>query len=268
VADCVALNGLANVDFVQGRLDGALEGYEAALLRARDARDLGWQCALLGNLGTVYANIGRMDEARRCLEQSLTLARQLGDRRREGNTLCNLGMLHLVQKRVDESINASEQALLVARELGYKRLEGTVQCNLGLAHEERGHEREALTNFEAALLAVRELGDRRLEGQFLGYLGRTLARLREYESARGCFTNGEALLREVSDPLSLGVLLCERADCEWRAGNTTAAYRAFREARALAATAGTGAQSELGLALARVESWLGPQASESSASRS
>jgi predicted ATPase/class 3 adenylate cyclase len=253
VAECAALNGLANVDLVQGRLDEARESYEAALQRARDAGDLGWQCALLGNLGTVHANVGRMEESRRCLEQSLALARQLGDRRREGNALCNLGMLHLVQKRPEEAIDISEQALRVARELGHRRLEGTVQCNLGLAHEERGRERDALSNFEDALRAVRELCDLRLEGQFLGYIGRTLARLGEFERARERLTAGEGLLRQVSDQLSLGVLLCDRADCERLAGDPSAARRAVNEAKAIADAAGTGSQSELGQALKRLQ---------------
>jgi predicted ATPase/class 3 adenylate cyclase len=268
VAECAALNGLANVDFVQGRLAEARASYEAALQRARDAGDLGWQCALLGNLGTVNANVGRMEESRRCLEQSLALARQLGDRRREGNTLCNLGMLHLVQKRPEKSIEVSEQALRVARELGHRRLEGTVQCNLGLAYEERGSERDALSNFEAALRAVRELSDRRLEGQFLGYMGRTLARLGEFELARERLAAGEGLLRQVSDPLSLGILLCDRADCERLAGDYPAARRAFKEAKAIAGTSGAGSQSELGQALKRLEALLSERPTETEGSTS
>jgi predicted ATPase len=256
VAECAALNGLANVDLAQGHIDQARASSEAALARARDAGDLGWQCALLGDLGMLCANIGRMEEARRCFEQSLALARQLGDRQREGNTLCNLGMLLLVQKRLDEAIEVSEQALRVARDLGHRRLEGIVLCNLGLAQEERGRPHEALACFDAALHAVRELGDRRREGQFLGYLGRTRARLREFESARECFAAGQALLRQVSDTLSLGVLLCDQAECEWRAGNAAAARQALDEARGMIDAARAGPQSELGQSLARVEALL------------
>jgi tetratricopeptide (TPR) repeat protein len=51
VAECAALNGLANAELSQGRVEEARANYEAALARARDAGDLGWQCPLLGNLG-------------------------------------------------------------------------------------------------------------------------------------------------------------------------------------------------------------------------
>ena len=257
VGECGALNGLANLDFDHGRLDDARGNYEAALARARDAGDLGRQCALLGNLGMLYANIGRIEEARRCLEQSLALARQLGDRQREGNNLCNLGMLDLVQKRPQEAIDVSRQALQVARELGDPRLEGVVQCNLGLAQEECGRTQEALACFEAALVAMRALGDRRSEGQFLGYLGRARARLREFEAARECFASGEARLREIADTLSLGVLLCDRAECEWHSGDAARAREVAGEANAIATAAGAGPQSELGQALARLADLLG-----------
>jgi tetratricopeptide (TPR) repeat protein len=144
----------------------------------------------------------------------------------------------------------------VGRNLGHVRLQGIAECNLGLAEVERGHAREALAHFESALRSMRVLGDRRSEGQFLGYLGRARARLNEFGAARDCFSAGEALLCELSDTLSLGVLLCDRAECEWQAGNATAAHQAFEQARAMADEARAGSQSELGLALAHVQGLL------------
>lgn len=255
-AESSALNGLAMVDFDQGRLDEARENFERALARARDAGDLGLQCALLSNLGALYANRGRPDEAGLCLEQSLALARRLGDRQREGNTLANLGMLRLVEKRLDEAVKLSEEALVVARDLGHRRLEGIVQCNLGLAQEARGETRSALASFEAALQAIRRLNDPRCEGQFLGYLGRAHARLSEFAPARECFAAGEALLRAIPDRLGLGILLCDRAESEWLAGQPEAARAHLAEARAMAAEAGAGVQSELGQSIARVAALL------------
>ncbi len=256
VTACAALNGLASVDVYQGRLDEARANYEAALARARDAGDLRWQCALLGNLGMLYANVGRVEEASRCFAQSLTLAQQLGDRLSEGSTLCNLGMLCLVQKRPGEAIAFCERALRVARELGHLRVEGTVQCNLGLAYEEQGAGAQALSCFEAALRSMRRLGDRRGEGQVLGYLGRAWARQQDFAAARRCFADGRGLLAEVADQVSLGILLCDSAECEWRAGESSAARAALGEARRAFESAAVGAQSELGQAVTRVTALL------------
>jgi len=114
---------------------------------------------------------------------------------------------------------------------------------------------------------MRELSDRRGEGQILGYLGRARGRLCEFELARKCFASGYALLKEVSDTLSLGVLLCDRAECEWNAGNAAAAHLALKEARELAQEAGAGKQSELGQALTRVADLVGAAPSSNSAIR-
>jgi hypothetical protein len=65
------------------------------------------------------------------------------------------------------------------------------------------------------------------------------------------------LLIQAADRLSLGVLLCGRAECEWLAGDAPAARAARDEAAALAGQAGAGPGSELGTALARVDAMLG-----------
>jgi len=165
-------------------------------------------------------------------------------------------MLYLVKKRPDDAIRSSEEALKVARELGHLRLEATVLCNLGLAKEECGLRQEALASFDEALNAARRLGDHRREGQFLGYIGRTRSRLREFDVARQCFAAGKAILEEVSDALSLGVLLCDYAECEWRAGNIETGRQVLEEARTMVDVARAGPQSEVGQALTRLEALL------------
>ena len=182
--------------------------YEAGLDRAREIEDRAWQCSLLGNLGMLHANVGRMDEARRCLEQALELARALADRRREGTLLCNLGMLHLVQRHLDETIDACRSRLCVSRGNSVTAA-CWASCTATWAWPRKSADarRRALAYFDAGLKVMRELGDRRHEGQFLGYMGRTRARQRDYVLARECFATAHVLLSEVSDALSLGILL-------------------------------------------------------------
>ncbi|HEX7440068.1 MAG TPA: tetratricopeptide repeat protein [Caldimonas sp.] len=255
--ECAALNGLGTLEFEHGRMAEAQIPYEAALRLARDVGDRRWQGALLGNLGNLHSSLGHMDPARVHSEESLLIARQLGDRKREGNTLCNLGMMHYVQGRLDDAGSTSEAALVVARELGHAQLECIVLCNLGLVYEASGRGPQALARFDAALAVARQIGDRRAEGQILGYLGLAHARQRSFDAARDCLANGQAILHEVSDQLSLGLLLCSRAECEWLAGMAQAARAAHEEAVALAVQAGAGLESELGVALARLDSMLG-----------
>jgi hypothetical protein len=56
----------------------------------------------------------------------------------------------------------------------------------------------------------------------------------------------------------LGILYCSRAEMEHCAGNPHAAGAALAEAGEIAAAVGAGAESELGLALARVRTLRGP----------
>jgi tetratricopeptide (TPR) repeat protein len=201
----------------------------------------------------VHANAGRLSEAQVCLDRALELAQALGDRQRECTQLCNLGMLHLLQRQIEPAIRRSEEALHVARDLGHRELEGIIQCNLALGLIEVDRLPEAMTNLEAALKAMRELSQRRYEGQILGYLGRALAKQGQFDAARRSFDDGQALLRDCMDSLSLGIMLCDRARCEWNAGCLDASLAALGEARAIASTAAVGPDSELGQALTLVE---------------
>jgi len=97
-----------------------------------------------------------------------------------------------------------------------------------------------------------------MEGQFLGYLGLLHARQARAQDAWRCLQAGEAFLRTASDSFGLGVLLCGRAEAHLIAGEGEAAAAALSEAASLAAEAGTGPASELGLALAHVHALIDP----------
>ena len=147
-------------------------------------------------------------------------------------------------------------ALAVARDLGHAQLESAVQCNLGMVYDSLSRFDEALDRFNAALAIARELGDRRSEGQFLSCLGLLHAHQADFDEARQCLDASEALLRAVSDQISLGILLCSRAETEHLAGVPDAATTALAAAGVIAAEVGAGPNSELGLALARVRNLL------------
>ena len=89
------------------------------------------------------------------------------------------------------------------------------------------------------------------------YLGPLHARQANFEEARRCLDAGEPLLHAVSDRMSLGILLCSRAESEHLAGCPHAARAALEAADAITAAVGAGPDSELGHALARVRDLLG-----------
>ena len=258
--ECEVHNALGSLELECGRIDAAREAYDTAVAIAREIGDRFWEGGALGNLGNLHAELGHMDEARRDYEAGIAAAREVGNRQWEGNMTCNLGFLHLTQRRLPEARAAFETALALAGQLGHARLQCIAQCNLGIVVDAMQQPDEALGNYETALAMARRIGERRYEGQVLSYLGLLHARAGRGEEARGCLERGETLLRQVSDPVSLGVLLSCRAEAEVLAGRSELARSRLDEARGLAVAAKIGPESELGLALARVDALLLGQA--------
>ena len=247
---CLAMNGLGALCNELGRLDEARSHYEAALAVARLAGDERWQGGLLGNLGTLLYGNGLLDEARALYEQCLELARQTGDRRWEGNARCNLGLLHHEQGRSSEARDQLEEALTMAQSMGHARLECMVLCNLGIVFEALGEPARARSRYEAAVALANELIDRRSEGQFRSYLGLLLARMGQFDEALACLAIGESLLLAAADHLSLGLLLCRRAEVEHAAGHADRVAEYLLRAEAIAGSSDVAPNSEFGRALA------------------
>jgi hypothetical protein len=98
--------------------------------------------------------------------------------------------------------------------------------------------RRAQDHFEAALAIARTMGID-AGGPVLGYVGLLHAHRGQFDDARHCLDAGEALLEAVSDRMSLGILLCGRAETEHLAGVSDAAS-ALRAVDAIATEVSTG----------------------------
>ena len=98
-------------------------------------------------------------------------------------------------------------------------------------------------------MVARDLGDRRSEGQFSATWVRCKARLGRFDEARAALDAGAALLRQASDRFDLGVLLCGRAELEWRSGERQNAFATLSDVEAIEAAVGAEGGSELSSAL-------------------
>ncbi len=251
---CAAHNALGSLLMDHGAFDEARLHYEQALRIARAAGLARWEGGVLGNLGNLEIDLSRTAEARANIGAAIDVARRVGDLRFAGNNLSNLGWLEHLAGRTDVAQAHFDTALSIAREIGHRQLECIVLGNLGVALDGQRRSAEALLRLEQALAVARELQDRRCEGQFLGYLGLALAHVSRFAESRSGLDAGESLLAEMSDPFSLAVLLCARAEVEHLAGCAGAARAYFERAASLAQGLAIGASSELGLALARAQS--------------
>ena len=243
---CRALNGLGALFIESGQIEVARSHYAPALVIANRMGDPHWQGGLIGNLATLLHNDGKLDEARSLYDQGLALARQTGDRRWEANTRCNLGLLHHEQGRSPDARKEFELSLAMARAMGHARLECTVLCNLGIVIEAQGAQSAARARYEEAVTLAIELDDRRSEGQFRGYLGLLLVRLGKTTEGLHCLDVGETLLVEASDQLSLGLLLCSKAEAQHISGRPNESTVTAHRAAEIAASLDVTPNSELG----------------------
>ncbi len=249
--ECGVLTGLGTCHEYLGQLDRAGDYYRQALDVARASGERRWEGGALGNLGQLSANLGESTQAQSFYESAIAVAHELGDRQWEGNVRCNLGLLYQAEGRLDDATHQLDAALASARELGHARLECVVLCNLGIVLEARAQHQSAHQHYLQAVDLARRLGDRRFEGQFLGYLGLSHARLQRFDAAAACMENGAALLRAVSDNVSLGVLLCADVEVAQLSGDPRRAREIFDEVERMTAEAEVEPKSDLGIARAR-----------------
>ncbi|MES2101530.1 MAG: tetratricopeptide repeat protein [Pseudomonadota bacterium] len=250
--ECAVFNAFATFCDSVGRFAEARAYYERALRMAQAAGERRWEGGSAGNLAQFLNGQGKSAEARPLFAQAIAIAREMGDRQWEANARCNLGLLHFAEGRPGEARTELEATLSTALELGHVRLSSIVQCNLGLVAEALDQAAAARSYHESALAIARDLGDRRSEGQFLTYLGRLHARQGRTDEGRTCLDLGETRLRAASDRVSLGILLCARAETEHRALNAAAAELALAQASALAdELSDVDPNSEFGQALAQ-----------------
>ena len=244
-------NALGSLAMDTGEPRAAHAHYAAALDLAQRLGDRRWEGGILGNVAGVHLEQGRLDEAEHCYVAAIAVAREHTHRAWEGNMVCNLGFLRLLRDDAVQARASLQTALQIAREIGHARLECVALANLALAEERLGEPDEARSRLETAIELAARIDERRFEGQFHGYLGALHARAARIEEAFASLDAGERLLRALDDGISLGVLLCARAEALAYAGEATRAHAMLAEARALAVQAHAGESSELGQAIDR-----------------
>jgi predicted ATPase len=247
------LGQLAILAAEQGRIKQARELYEATLAISREAGDLASESNGLGNLASLLSDLGLLTEARVHYERALAIAREIGDRALEGVVLGNLGTIEMEEGQFDRAQEHITRALAIAREMSNRRSEGYAHGHLGFLNRERGRIEEARRHLEASIAIAQELGNPRLEGLALGGLGAVLGDEGRFEEGRVALVRGEGALVQVGGQAELGLLRCNLAELEARAGEHLAAAAARQAAEAVANEIGATPGSLLRRRLAELE---------------
>jgi HD-GYP domain-containing protein (c-di-GMP phosphodiesterase class II) len=122
-----ALNGLALLAQVAGRLAEAEAGFRAALDLAHADESLAG--SVLQNLGIVANIRGEHTAAAEWYRQGLERLERAGDQRSAASALNNLGMLHVDLQELDQAERYFQRAYDIARELGDVLMQGYVASN-------------------------------------------------------------------------------------------------------------------------------------------
>lgn len=239
-----ALNDAGSLQVELGQTDQAHAAYTEALALARQLADRRFEGGLHGNLGTLEHSRGRLAQARAHYQSGLAIASEIGDRQWEGNTRSNLGLLLHEMGEHQAALAELDSALALARAIGHLRLEATALCNLGLAHEALGHQAPAAERYASAVSSARALANKRMEAQFRGYLGLCLARQGQASAAQEELDWVVAQSSLADDPLSLGLVHCQRAIAASLRHDTAGCRQEVARAEALLRPLGLGDDAE------------------------
>ena len=193
------------------RFDRARQLYEEATNATDDLRS---KARALGNLGALAHDEGSFELARTRYEEAITRLRQVEDARLEGTFLGNLGVLEQELGLLGPAKEHGERALVLLRSVGDARLEAITLGNLGMLHHERGDLDLARASHETALSKLREIGDTRSEALCLTRLGAVLAASTHTESGAAKLDAAERLCASLKDPVGLGTVALARAFVE------------------------------------------------------
>ncbi len=113
----------------------------------------------------------------------------------------NLTEMDRDRGELDAALSRSHEVLSLLRQVGDRRNEGYAYYYLGGILWEKGELAEAKQQVQMGVAVLRDTGDRRLT-LALSYLGGIEASLGNLAGAKSAFGEADALLREVTDPLS------------------------------------------------------------------
>lgn len=184
---------------LQGESEKAVEKYEEALKKWREANDDKWEAAALYRIGVVYTASNQFEKAREPLEKSLLIRREIKDKHGEGFNLIALGLVYRNLREFEKSRDSFESALIIWRETPDKRAVASLLGNLGNVYGKLNQHEKARNYFEQSVTVLQEIGNKNLKAEALNNLGQTNFLLGQHEKALQYFEESLSLGRELKN---------------------------------------------------------------------
>ncbi len=209
-----ALDSIGQTQVSLGSYRAALATFDAALEKARAAKDDNLVATVLSDTGTLLNNQYDKQRALAYYLQALVIYRRLGNKYAEARSSINIGNAYTSTGQAQEAIKWYEQARSLCQALNNRSDEGASLFGRGTARIFLENYTEAISDLNAALKIARELGEEYRQGITLTNLASAFVEIRQPQEALTRLDEALPLLRK-SNGLSFEAFALHRMGDVW-----------------------------------------------------
>lgn len=155
-----ALNSMASLHFLQGKLTKALSNFIQSLTISREVNDRRGEAITLNNIGVINQEQKNYSKALEYFEQSYYTFKNIGDNKSMADALNNIGNIYHILGMNDDALKHYNEALETYVSLGDVKGEASAINNIGLVHFERKDYKTALKYYHKSLSVDEQLNDK------------------------------------------------------------------------------------------------------------
>lgn len=226
-----AVNGIANIDYAQGKVEKAAEGYAEALKIFEEIKSLTGQASCHTNLGLIASNLGKKEEAIDHYQKAIAIHKS------KDSTSMDLSIayLNLGELYVQDATTLSEaqtyllKAVKLADKAGHIPLRIASYLGLGECFRLQGKSVEALGLGLKCLQLAREANDVHGVAQSYGYITRIYISKKEYGKALQYLDEAEATFEKIDDKNELSNIYVQKASVQTQLENYTGALETYKK---------------------------------------
>ena len=155
-----ALNSMASLHFLQGKLTKALSNFIQSLTISRKVNDRRGEAITLNNIGVINQEQKNYSKALEYFEQSYHTFQEIGDKKSMADALNNIGNIYHILGINDDALKHYNEAMEIYISLGDIKGEASAINNIGLVHFEEKDYKKALKYYHKSLSVDEQLNDK------------------------------------------------------------------------------------------------------------
>ena len=193
-----SLAGLGGLDYINGRLDAALERTEAAYEIRRAMGDRPAQGRSLNNLGLIHKWLGHLDSGERFHREMVSLQQAIHEYANLADSQANLVQTLNHVGKYDEAYHLAMEALEGTRARGNRTHEAIISIAAGNALLNLGQYEPVYALVAESLAVVRDKGQRIQEGVLLQLYGALALVGESYDEAQTAYRSSLEIFQQIA----------------------------------------------------------------------